>query len=88
MNYENDRNKMKTWEEIDVKKSLEIEDFSTLFSRLPLDEVENIAVKNEYYPIYVAFIGADVTPENAWICTRNIFAVKNQQLVARMKQKA
>ena len=79
---------MKTWEEIDVKKSLEVEDFSTLFSPLPLNGVESTAIKNEYYPIYVAFIGADVTPEKAWICTRNIFAIKNQQLVARMKQNA
>jgi len=75
---------MKTWDEINVDKILPLEDFMTLFSQLPLTEEEKTDLTG-YHQIYEAFVKADVTPKDAWVCTRNIFAVKNQQIGDRIK---
>jgi len=75
---------MKTWEEINVDEVLPFEDFFTLFINLPLNEEE----KNElfsYHQIYTKFVEAEVSPKDAWIATRNIFAIKNQQIAERIK---
>jgi len=75
---------MKTWDEINVDEVLPFEDFFTLFQQLPLTEEE----KNDlfgYHQIYTKFVEAEVKPRDAWIATRNIFAVKNQQIAERIK---
>ena len=77
---------MKTFEEIDVKSPLSVEDFCTLFDQLPLNEVEKISVKDEYFKMYTTFIQADVKPESSWIAIRNIFIVKNQDIANRVQK--
>ena len=77
--------KTKSWDEIDVSQILSEEDFCTLFNdRLPLTLEEKLSL-NEYYQIYEAFINAGVKPQEAWVVTRNIFAVKNQHIGERIK---
>jgi hypothetical protein len=78
---------MKTWNEINVDEVLSSEDFCTLFENLPLNEEEKIDLLG-YHQIYEAFITAEVKPKDAWIAVRNIFAIKNQQLVERIKNNA
>lgn len=75
---------MKTWEEIDVKEVLTLEEFETLFSKLPLNE-EEIKELHQYYKMYTLFINSDIDPEKAWVTIRNIFAIKNQQIAERLK---
>ena len=72
-----------TYEEIDPTKTLELEDFITLFSRLPLDEEEHRSL-GEYYQMYETFLKADVSPENSWVATRNVFIVKNPKIGERI----
>lgn len=74
---------MKTFEEIDVKEILPFDDFSTLFGQLPLNE-EEIAMLMDYYKMYDMFVKSGLDPEKSWITVRNIFAVKNQQIAARI----
>lgn len=78
---------MKTWEEIDVNQVLSFEDFFTLFKKLPLTEEESAEII-DYYKIYATFLEANVLPEIAWISTRNIFIIKNQQIADRIKEAA
>lgn len=75
---------MKTWEEINVNELLSLEDFLTLFQNLPLNEEEKFELEG-FHKIYLAFIGAEVKPQDAWIAVRNIFAVKNKQIGDRIK---
>lgn len=77
---------MKTWDEINVKEALPFEDFNTLFGQLPLNE-EEIASLLEYYKMYELFVQSGLDPEKSWVTVRNIFAVKNQQIAARIKKK-
>lgn len=75
---------MKTWEKINVEKKLSLEDFLTLFSKLPLLPEEKEELPN-YHVIYETFLLSEVSPKDAWIATRNIFAIKNQQIAERIK---
>jgi hypothetical protein len=76
---------MKTWDEIDVKQVLSLEDFCMLFTdKLPLNEEEKASLV-DYFKMYELFIKAELDPEKAWVTIRNIFAVKNQQLIERIK---
>jgi hypothetical protein len=75
---------MKTWEEIDVNEVIPLEDFCTLFKKLPLNEEENESLK-DYYKMYETFVGAEVKPRDAWITVRNIFAIKNRQIADRLE---
>lgn len=74
---------MKTWNEIDVKQPLSVEDFLTLFVHLPLNEEEK-AELNVYFEMYNTFVKSEVEPENAWVAVRNIYALKNQHLIERI----
>jgi len=69
---------MKTWEEINVNEPLPIEDFTTLFSRLPLSDTETHQITEELYPIYQRFLECGVIAEEAWIAVKNIFVLKKQ----------
>lgn len=82
---EQKQNNMKTWEEINVEEKLSLEDFLTLFSKLSLLPEEKEELSN-YHAIYETFLLSDVSPKDAWIVTRNIFAVKNGQIADRMKR--
>jgi hypothetical protein len=75
---------MKTIEEINIKNKMSEDDFKVLFSNLPLNEEEQASL-TEYYQMYTTFITADVTPNDSWLATRNIFFMKNQQLKDRIK---
>ena len=75
---------MKNWDEINVEEILCDEDFYTLFKKLPLTNEEEKELEG-YYKVYEAFIDADVKPIDAWTATRNIFAIKNQQIAERIK---
>ena len=75
---------MKTWDEINVDEKLPLEDFMTLFGQLPLTEEEKTDLIG-YHQIYEKFVEAEVKPKDAWIAVRNIFAIKNQQLIERIK---
>jgi hypothetical protein len=76
----------KKWNEINVEQNLCIEDFCQLFTeKLPLNEEEKLSL-NGYYMIYETFIDADVKPIDAWIATRNLFGIKNQQIKERLEQ--
>jgi hypothetical protein len=76
---------MKTWNDINVKEFLSLDDFFTLFDKLPLNEEEKTEICQFYYPMYQKFIECEVKTEDAWIAVRNIFAFKNQQIVERIK---
>jgi hypothetical protein len=75
---------MKTWDEINVDEVLPLEDFLTLFQNLPLNEEEKFELEG-FHKVYMTFLGAEVTPKDAWIATRNIFVVKNKQIGDRIK---
>jgi len=76
---------MKTWDEINVAEKLPLEDFCTLLeAKLPLNEEEKMSLQ-DYYKMYEIFVNATVTPLDAWITVRNIFAIKNQQIADRIK---
>jgi hypothetical protein len=75
---------MKTWEEINVNEILSLEDFLTLFSKLPLIEEEKLQLE-DYHKMYLIFVESGIELENAWITVRNIFAIKNQQIAERIK---
>ena len=51
------------------------EQFLSLFLHIPLDEEDKNKIK-EYYKIYKSFLDSEQTPNTSWICTRNIFAIK------------
>jgi hypothetical protein len=51
------------------------EQFLSIFSHIPLDEDDKNKIK-DYYKIYEGFINSVIDPNTAWICTRNIFAIK------------
>jgi len=75
---------MKTWDEINVEEKLSLEDFLTLFSKAPLLSEERETLP-DYYAIYETFLLGEVTSKDAWVATRNIFVIKNQQIGERIK---
>jgi hypothetical protein len=71
---------------IDVTKPMSWNEFYCLFAQLHLTVDEEISLKNEWFVIYELFIKNDVVPETAWIATRNMFVIKNQQIAERLKK--
>ena len=74
---------MKPWEEIDVNEKITFEEFYTLFSKVPLTSEEKNGLY-EYYQMYEKFLEVDVNPADAWIATRNVFVIKNNQIAERL----
>ena len=74
---------MKPWEEIDVNEKITFEEFYTLFSKVPLTPEEKNGLY-EYYQMYEKFLEVDVNPTDAWIATRNVFVIKNNQIAERL----
>jgi len=76
---------MKSWDEINVDEIMPLEDFLILFGHLPLLEEEKQELTDFYYPMYTTFLTSEVNPADAWIATRNVFTIKNQQIAERIK---
>lgn len=75
---------MKTLNEINVEQKLSLEDFCTLFMQLPLNENEINELSN-YYKMYELFISSNVFPKDSWVAIRNMYIIKNQQILDRIK---
>jgi hypothetical protein len=72
--------------EINVEKPLTKDEFFDLFdSQLPLNEEEKDKVNNVYFTTYSTFFANGVTPEQAWLATRNVFLSQETQIGERMK---
>jgi hypothetical protein len=78
-------NKTKNWEDIDVEKTLSLEDFNILFSKVSLTKEEKKGLK-DYYMMYESFIKAEVEPIEAWKAIKGIFVIKNPQIRERINK--
>jgi hypothetical protein len=77
---------MKSLDEINVSLPLSIEDFITIFNHIqvPLTPEEKDRVKNEYFQMYTLFLINETVPETAFIAIKNLFALKESQIGARI----
>jgi hypothetical protein len=77
---------MKSLEKINVQLPLSIEDFIAIFDHIqvPLTQEEKDRVKNEYFQMYTLFLSNETVPETAFIAVRNLFALKESQIGARI----
>ena len=78
---------MKTVQEIDPKKEMDLDDFLVLFSHLPLNEAEVQSLEENYYNMYQLFIAAGTEPVDAWLATRNTFTARETQVGQRLRDR-
>ena len=76
---------MKTISEINPKLQMSKEDFIVLFLHLPLVADEKARLESDYFKMYQTFLENETEPIDAWLATRNIFLMKEQQIGARQK---
>jgi len=70
---------------IDPTKRLNQSQFCELFKQLPLNEKEQRQVKDIYWQLYLVCVNnPDVTAEQAWLATKNVFICKEQQIKDRL----
>ena len=75
-------------EHIDPTKSLNIDHFCELFDQLPLTDEEKHDVRYIYWPLYeLCLSNTEVTPEQAWLATKNTFIAKEPQVGERIEAK-
>ena len=72
---------------IDPTQRLNKEDFCEIFEQLPLLDEDRKAIKDIYWQLYqVCVENPEVTPETAWLATRNTFIAKEPQIGKRMQE--
>lgn len=74
---------------IDPNNKLSQEHFCELFDQLPLTDKEKGDVRNIYWQLYLVCVNnPDVTAQQAWLATKNMFIAKETQVGERMKAKS
>jgi len=74
------------WKKINPLETMAKEDFLTLFKHLPLNSEEKKKLNNEYWQMYIKFLGSNVEPKIAWEATRNLFILKEPQIKVKIDQ--
>ena len=79
---------MNNMEHIDPRERLSKEDFTILFTQVPLNEEESYKVLNVYWPLYEKMVEhPEVEPVTAWMATKNTFIAAEPQIGKRINNK-